>query len=144
MNFSKILSIRWADIDANFHLRHSVYYDFGAQQRIEVLMQLGLTMTAMQEQHFGPVLFREECLFLREMKLTDTITVHVKLLKAKPDSSRWSIQHEFINQHGVRCALLTVDGAWMDTEKRKLANPTPQIVVDAIHQFPKTDDFVLL
>jgi acyl-CoA thioester hydrolase len=144
MNFSKILSIRWADIDANFHMRHSVYYDFGAQQRIEILMQLGLSMSAMQEQHFGPILFREECLFLREMKLTDTITVHATLLKAKPDASRWSIQHEFINQHGVRCALLTVDGAWMDTERRKLANPTPQIVVDAIHQFPKAAAFVSL
>lgn len=144
MNFSKILSIRWADIDANYHMRHSVYYDFGAQQRIEVLMQFGLTMNVMQEQHFGPVLFREECVFLREMKLTDTITVHASLLKAKPDASRWTIQHEFINQQDVRCALLTCDGAWMDTQKRKLVNPTPQIIVDAFNQFPKAADFVSL
>ena len=42
--FSKQLSFRWADLDPNFHLRHSVYYDFGAQHRVEILEQLGLTM----------------------------------------------------------------------------------------------------
>ena len=37
MIFSKTISLRWADLDPNFHLRHSVYYDLGSQQRVEVL-----------------------------------------------------------------------------------------------------------
>jgi acyl-CoA thioesterase FadM len=30
-SFSKELSFRWSDLDPNFHVRHSAYYDFGAQ-----------------------------------------------------------------------------------------------------------------
>jgi acyl-CoA thioesterase FadM len=42
-SFSKQLSFRWSDLDPNFHVRHSAYYDFGAH-RIEILESLGLTM----------------------------------------------------------------------------------------------------
>jgi acyl-CoA thioester hydrolase len=34
-SLSKQLSFRWSDLDPNFHVRHSAYYDFGAQHRIE-------------------------------------------------------------------------------------------------------------
>ncbi|RZK29316.1 MAG: thioesterase [Hymenobacter sp.] len=141
MMYSKTISFRWADIDPNFHVRHSVYYDLAAQHRIELLAAAGLTVQFMQQHQFGPVLFREECVFLREMKLTDTITIAASLQKAKPDASRWTIQHQFTNQDGVKCAVLTVDGAWIDTAKRKLANPIPQLVVEVMNSFPKGEEF---
>ena len=144
MTYTKTLSLRWADIDANFHVRHSVYYDFAAQQRIELLSEAGLTLGVMQQESVGPVLFREECVFYREMKLDDTITITARLQKMRPDASRWTIQHEFINQHEVRCALLTVDGAWMDTAKRKLVNPVPQLIQEVINSFQRSADFILL
>lgn len=141
-NFSQEVSLRWADIDANFHLRHSVYYDLGSQHRIAILEQCGLSLKHMQEHHFGPILFREECVFKREIHLTDVITINAKVLKMRTDASRWTIQHEFFNASGTLCAILTLDGAWMDTQLRKLANPTPQLVIDAFHAFPRAEDFV--
>ena len=48
ISFSKELSFRWSDLDPNFHVRHSAYYDFGAQHRIEILESLGLTMKVMR------------------------------------------------------------------------------------------------
>lgn len=142
--FTKEISIRWSDLDPNFHMRHSAYYDFGAQHRIEILEQQGLTMRIMQEQHFGPVLFREECVFRKEIHLGDTITISTKIGKMKEDASRWTIVHEMKNQLGQVCAVLSVDGAWMDTKLRKLASPTPEIAKEVMHAFPKTEDFVLL
>ncbi|MGG7035382.1 MAG: acyl-CoA thioesterase [Flavobacterium sp.] len=138
--FSKQLSFRWSDLDPNFHVRHSAYYDFGAQHRIEILEQLGLTLKVMQSQHFGPVLFREECIFKKEIKISDVITIQTKLAKMKPDASRWSIAHELYREDEL-CAIITVDGAWMNTKIRKLVNPTPRIIIDAFGTFPKTDDF---
>lgn len=142
--FSKQLSFRWSDLDPNFHLRHSAYYDFGAQHRIEILEQLGLTLKVMQAEHIGPILFREECVFRKEIKLSDIITIQTKLAKMNADASRWSIVHELYRDDGVLCAVITVDGAWMDTKLRKLATPTPQIVMDALSVFPKTDHFTIL
>jgi acyl-CoA thioester hydrolase len=46
--FIKEIHIRWADLDPNFHVRHSAYYDFGAQHRVEILEQLGMSMRIMQ------------------------------------------------------------------------------------------------
>lgn len=143
-SFSKELSFRWSDLDPNFHVRHSAYYDFGAQHRIEILESLGLTMKVLQTQNFGPVLFREECIFRKEIMLSDKISIHTKISKMKPDASRWSIVHEFLNEEGKLCAIITVDGAWIDTKLRKIANPTPEIAKEAISIFPKTTDFIEL
>jgi acyl-CoA thioester hydrolase len=85
-SFSKQLSFRWSDLDPNFHVRHSAYYDFGAQHRIEILESLGLTMKVLQTGHFGPILFREEY-FQKEIGLSDTIFMHTKISKMRPDAS---------------------------------------------------------
>lgn len=140
MLFTQPLSIRWADIDANFHLRHSVYYDFCAQHRIDILSSLGLTLAVMQAQQWGPVLFREECLFKKEIRLGDAVAVTTALAKMKPDASRFTIRHELKNEQKL-FAIVTVDGAWMDTKLRKLANPIPQQVADVMNALRKTDDF---
>lgn len=142
--FTKALSIRWSDLDPNFHLRHSAYYDFGAQHRIEILSQQGLTMQVMQEQHFGPIAFREECVFRKEIHLNDQITITSKIAKMKADASRWTIVHDLHNQDGVLCAKITIDGAWLDTKLRKLAVPTPPMALQVMDSIPKTDDFILL
>lgn len=142
--FTREISIRWSDLDPNFHLRHSAYYDFGAQHRIEILSQQGLTMKIMQEQHFGPIAFREECVFRKEIHLNDTITITTKIGKMKADASRWTIVHDFHNAEGALCAKITIDGAWMDTQFRKLAVPTPPIALQVMDSIPKTDDFILL
>jgi acyl-CoA thioester hydrolase len=141
--FSKKLSFRWSDLDPNFHLRHSAYYDFGAQHRVEIMAELGLTLRVMQKEFIGPILFREECVFRKEIGLSDEIIMQTKMAKMKEDASRWSIVHEFYKEETV-CAIITVDGAWMDTKIRKLASPTPQVVVQALNVFPKTVDFIVL
>lgn len=143
-SFRKQLSFRWSDLDPNFHVRHSAYYDFGAQHRIEILESLGLTMKVLQMNHIGPILFREECVFRKEIKLSDIIFMQTKVSKLKADASRWSIVHEFQNEESQICATITVDGAWMDTKLRKIANPTPELAVKALSSFPKSDDFVSL
>jgi acyl-CoA thioester hydrolase len=142
--FTKEISIRWSDLDPNFHMRHSVYYDFGAQHRIEILERQGLTMKIMQQQHFGPIIFREECVFRKEILLGETISISTKVGKMKEDASRWTIIHELKNGEGAVCAILTIDGAWMDTQLRKLAQPTPAIVQQVMNSFPKTEDFIIL
>lgn len=143
-SFSKQLSFRWSDLDPNFHVRHSAYYDFGAQHRIEILESLGLTMKALQMNHFGPILFREECVFRKEIKLSDAIFIHTKVSKLKADGSRWSIVHEFVNEANILHSTITVDGAWMDTKLRKLCDSVPEIALEAFAAMPKSEDFIQL
>jgi acyl-CoA thioester hydrolase len=119
--------VLWSQIDANQHLRHSAYADFAAQARLNMMQQLGLNPNILLEQKIGPVLFREELFYLREVALNDTIKMTCELSKARADGSRWSIKHEMYREDGVKAAIINVDGAWIDMVKRKLCLLPPDI-----------------
>ncbi len=141
MNNKKHLSVRWSDLDPNFHLRHSVYYDFAAQQRIEILNSIGLTMQRFQELKIGPVLFREEAVFHREIRLGDEVILEVYLAKINKDASRWTFEHRFVNPEGKLLTTLTVEGSWLDVVQRKLARDLPAELMEAFMNFSKTESF---
>jgi acyl-CoA thioester hydrolase len=138
--FEKKLEIRWSDLDPNYHVRHSVYYDYGAYSRICFLNEHGITTTAMLAHNIGPILFREECVFKREIKFGDSIMINLKLDKALIDNSRWTMIHEIWINGDKLAAIITVDGAWLDTSLRKLAKP-PHFFANAFEHIPKTDGF---
>lgn len=140
MNYIKQVEIRWSDLDPNFHLRHSVYYDFGAYCRINFLFDNGITEDVMREHSIGPVLFREECFFMKEIILGDKISISLKLKSVSADFRKFSMQHEIFRNDNELAALLIIDGAWMDTVKRKIAAP-PQMVIDTLNTIPKTEDY---
>lgn len=139
--FIKQIQLRWADIDPNFHLRHSVYYDWGAFCRIEFLHEFRLTPRLMQQLHFGPIIFREECIFKREIRFGDAVTIDLKLVKARRDYSRWGIQHIIQKNDHETCAILTVEGAWINTLERKLTVPPPE-AGKVFSQMPVDENFL--
>ncbi|HEV8505236.1 MAG TPA: thioesterase family protein [Chitinophagaceae bacterium] len=139
-SFVKDIQLRWSDLDPNFHLRHSIYYDWGAFSRIEFLREYDLTAQIMQQLHFGPILFREECLFRKEIRDGDKITIDLTLLKARKDYSKWSIRHRVMKNTDTLSAILTVDGAWIDTVKRKLTLP-PSIAEKVFSEMPVDENF---
>jgi len=139
-NFKKEVQVRWSDLDPNVHLRHSVYYDWGAFCRIAFLDEHKLSTELMQRLQIGPILFREECIFKKEIRLGDKVTISLQILKAKKDFSRWTIQHTIIKNEEIIAAILTVDGAWLDTAKRKLATP-PVEVFNVFSEMPLDENF---
>jgi len=141
--FQQSIQIRWADIDANRHLRHSVYYDYGASMRMNALTSEGLSMRKLEELQMGPILFREEAIFKREIIFEDVITIDVQLVRSRRDFARWSLRHNFKKADGTLAAIINIDGAWIDLVKRKLAIPDP-FIIHVFEKFPKADDFEFL
>jgi acyl-CoA thioester hydrolase len=139
--FSMPIQIRWSDLDPNFHLRHSVYYDWAAMCRIDYMNQNGLTPAVMQKLRFGPIIFREECVFRKEIKYGDEVTINLKLIKGRKDYSRWTIQHEIKKEEDTVCAVVTIDGAWLNVVERKLFIP-PAEVIRVFEQMPMNESFI--
>jgi acyl-CoA thioester hydrolase len=138
--YSKTFELRWADVDANQHVMHSKYYELGAHTRMSFLITQGCTLDVMNELKIGPILFREECIFRREINAGDIVTVDLLLTKCKRDGSRWSAKHELKKADGTLAAVINADLAWLDTTIRKLT--APAIAVTIVEQMPKADDFV--
>lgn len=138
--FIKTYQVRWADLDPNQHLRHSAYNDIAAHMRIMLLEAAGVTMDKMRDAQLGPVLFREETVFRREVGAGETISVDSKLLRARENGSRWSFIQEFYKQDGVKAATLTVDGAWLSLVHRKLTMPPEEMTAQFL-SIPRVENF---
>lgn len=139
--YQQAVEVRWSDLDPNFHLRHSVYYDWGAYVRLSYLNEEGITPMFLLQHQVGPILFREECVFKREVVFGDKVDLNIQLLKSRRDASRWTMRHEVWKNGDTLAAVITIDGAWLDTAKRKLAIP-PKEILDLYERFPKSEGFV--
>lgn len=139
-NFAEEYVIRWADVDANQHLRHSAYSDYAAQTRVLALEKMGISFRTMAGMGIGPILFREELLYKNEVPINGKILVTCDLVSARKDASRWSLQHKVYREDKELAAIINVDGAWLDTRKRKLANLS-QEMIDMFLALPKEETF---
>lgn len=138
--YSKELSIRWSDLDPNFHVRHSVYYDWGAFIRVTFMHENGITPAVMQSENIGPILFREECIFFKEIHFGDLITVNVQMVNCTRDMRKWTMRHSIFKNGNELCAQITIDGSWMNTEKRKITAPS-ETIRKTFEQMPLAEEF---
>lgn len=132
--------VLWSQIDANMHLRHSAYADFAAQARLSVLQRTGFDAKLLAGRKIGPILFREELIYLKEIGLNDSVKVTCALSKCRKDGSRWSFTQDIFRGDGVKAAQVNTDGAWIDTEKRKLTGLPPELL-DKFKTIPKSENF---
>lgn len=123
MSFIVNFTTRWADFDANIHMRHTAYNDYAAEVRLRFFNKFGITIQDFTQEKVGPILFEENTRFLKEIRMGEDISVNLKLLGLSSKGERWKIQHEVFNGKGTLAAIITVYGAWIDLVKRKLSVP---------------------
>lgn len=135
------IEVRWADLDPNFHMLHSKYYDFGAHMRTRCLIEHGFTPEVMRKLGIGPILFREECTFRRELQFADKVEIDIALTASRRDMSRFSFRHHIYKNEEHLAAVINVDGAWIDQVKRKLTGLPPDLAKHFLDVVPKSEDF---
>jgi acyl-CoA thioester hydrolase len=141
--YVKEFQVLWADIDANRHMRHSAYNDYAAQVRLGFFADHGFPVEKLEQLQIGPILFREETVFLREVPMNEIIKVDLHLAAMRADGSRWKIVHNIYRSDAVHSAVITVEGAWLDLVKRKLSIP-PTEIMGMIDNMPKLATFEVL
>ncbi|MCR9141786.1 MAG: acyl-CoA thioesterase [bacterium] len=73
--FHTRLKVRWNELDANGHVNNMYYQSYFDQARIEAFEQAGLKIDELREQGIGPVIYKAELDYRRELKHPDSITV---------------------------------------------------------------------
>ncbi len=140
IHYSKTFEVIWANMDPNRHMRHTAYNDYAAQVRVAFMSDNGLGIEEMESLNLAPVLFKEETVFLSEVRLGERIKVDLQIAGLSADGERWKMVHHIYKSDGKLSASITVEGAWIDMIKRKL-KPPPQVFAQNFNELPKTDDF---
>ncbi len=143
MSFHKTFEVRWADLDANRHLRHTAYNDYATHVRFAYLTAQGFDERAFRERDLGPVIFREDTRFHREVLGGDSITIDIGMSGLSPDGARFMVTHEVVRSDDVKAATVRVEGGWLEVVSRKLVRPPPNLL-EVLQRFPRTEDFVTL
>ena len=140
MSFKVFFTTRWADFDPNNHMRHSAYNDYAAEARVRLFNQQGLSLTEMNKIRVGPVLFREETNFKKEIGLGENISVEVFLSGLSAKGDRFKFHHKIYRQDGQLAAEIDILGAWMDLERRKLTS-APENIQRVLDGLERTESF---
>lgn len=140
MTYEQTFTTKWADYDPNRHMRHSAYNDYAAEVRVRFFAEHGFSIDEFAKLQIGPILFKEETSFFKEINISENIRVTMTLEAASNNLERWRFTHNIYNQKGVLAAEVKVYGAWIDLQKRKLCAP-PQIFLDIFKDLTKSADF---
>lgn len=138
--YTKQFHVRWADCDFNGHMRHSAFNDYAAHMRVSLFTDFGLPMEKLMSLRLGPILFREETKFYKELRLNEAFKVDCEVTAMRHSGKIWTMHHHFYNDQGTMAAELVVDGSWIDLDKRKTATPN-KAVLALINTLPRAKDF---
>lgn len=140
MKYEVIFKTKWSDFDPNRHMRHTAYNDYAAEVRVRFFQEHGLSINEFAKLNIGPILFKEETSFYKEIHIGEDIIVKMELEGVSKGIERWRFNHQIINERGQLAAEIKVYGAWIDLVKRKLTAP-PHKFVSIFNNLPKTSNF---
>ena len=140
VKYAKTFEVLWADLDPNAHMRHSAYNDYAAQARVGFLAEHGFTLEHFQKLRLGPILFREDTRFLREIRANERISVTTEATGQSPNRKHWRIRHCIFRADGELACVIDCQGAWFDLAARKVV-PAPPELEAAMQQMPRAEDY---
>ena len=141
--YSMTYEVRWADIDANRHVRYSAYIDAAADLRYRFFTQHDLPPEAFDKLGVGPVYTSLTANFFREVRLGETLTITYLLTGLSEQGLRWKVRHDFLKAKGKKAVTLLLEGTILDLTTRTPTLPTPEFM--AVFQLvPRSPDFKVL
>lgn len=143
MSYKISFKTKWSDFDANKHMRHTAYNDYAAEARLRFLNENGFGLSVMKNQNIGPILFSENTIFRREIKLGEDISVELFLEASSKNGERFKLKSILYREDGELAATISIYLAWIDLTKRKLAIPSNQII-KTLKNLEKTSDFEVI
>lgn len=140
MSFKSNFTTIWANFDPNRHMRHTAYNDYAAECRVRFFNENGFNVERFGKENFGPIIFREETNFFREVKMGEDITVELFLDGLSENGERFKLSHKVYKPDGVLAAEIKILGAWIDLTARKLITP-PSDMLDIVSRIEKSDEY---
>jgi acyl-CoA thioester hydrolase len=137
------VSVGWADVDLNGHMRNSAYLEKSVDVRMRYFAAAGFDVAGFAQLRVGPVVMNEELRYFKEVGLLAELSGTMALAGLAPDGSRWRLRNEFLRADGTLAARIDSTGGWLDTAARRLIAP-PAALGTALEALGRTADFAVL
>ena len=141
--YSKTYEIRWSDLDANGHVNYAAYINAAGDVRYRFFSEHDFPPERFQQMGIGPVYTAIHAEFLREVRLSETITINYTVSGLSPQCSRWKVHHDILKANGKKAVTLDVEGVILNLTTRKLAYPPPELL-QTFNLIPRAKDFEVL
>ena len=138
--FAKTFTVRWADCDANGHMRNTAYSEYATEVRVAYLAEGGFTWERFVASRFGPVLLHEYVDYMREVRMGELIEVDFSVVGLSPDGARFKFEQDVWLPSRKKAARIVIAGGWMDLELRKLRLP-PEDLLRVMQVAPRGEPF---
>ena len=138
--FERMLYAGWGDMDFNGHMRNTAFLDRSADVRMMYFAENGFSMREFERRRIGPVIFRDELEYFRELRLLDSVRVTLVMEGLSDDCGKFRMRNEYFRADGELAARVTSSGAWLDLEKRRLTAP-PEDLARVLAQLERAADF---
>jgi YbgC/YbaW family acyl-CoA thioester hydrolase len=125
--WTRAATVRWADVDANGHMRNTAYSDFASDARLAFFAEHGFPLERLHELGITPVILTEELTYRREATLGEELVVSVAVSSLNYDASRGSMEQRITKANGSTAAIVRLDGAWLALDTRTLVSPPAQL-----------------
>ncbi|GAA3923152.1 thioesterase family protein [Litoribacillus peritrichatus] len=119
---------RWSDLDPNQHLRHTAYNDHATQVRFTFLDEHGFSQEQFRQLNIGPVIFREETTFRKEIGMSEGFTVDFEVISLSKTGKKWCFAHNFWLASGTLAATVKVEGSWINLDTRRFTSPPEELL----------------
>lgn len=127
--YEKSFEVRWADCDANQHMRHSAYADFCGHTRVGFLDSIGLDQAWFNAHRVGPVLFKDETEYQREAHISEVLRVTIEVGEPTGFSKSIQIVQKMYKATGELAAIHRCVVGFMDLEVRKIV-ALPDVIAE--------------
>lgn len=117
-SFTINFRVLWNQIDVNGHLSNAHYQSFFDEARMEMLEQAGLDVQAMLKKNVGPVIYRSELDYLKEVNYPEEIRIETWVEDSR--KSRFVIRQDmFRKSDGELACSAKLLGVFMDFNIRR-------------------------
>ena len=142
-SYSGNYEIRWSDLDANSHVNYAVYINAAGDLRYRFFIEHGFPPERFAQLGIGPVYTALQARFLREVRMSETITITYSLSGLSPRGASWKVLHDVLKSNGKKAVSLDLEGTILDLSTRKPVAPSPDLL-ETFNLIPRTPDFTIL
>lgn len=125
--YTQRFRVRYSDLDTNGHVANISYLKYSLDTRVGYLLANGLTAEMMRNSGYGPIVFREDITYLKELFVPDEIEARYWVRSLHEDGIRYRMCTQIVRSDGELAANIEIYGGWFNLSHRRLEKPPEEI-----------------